>query len=172
MKHYVNNQPELDEMLAPLNQDELVKRVRKILKAPEPHLAMTEFYAKFFLSHVRKQPDLDELGQVLSYMKTALNDLAIKAPEKYIQPDDELKAAVEKLKSLANIRVRNGSKLDQEKQAAYIFAAQHVLTDALDQHEVAIMAIKEKPLSEARYLALLKAYPYSKSKQVTLYSTL
>lgn len=157
-----------------LNQDELVKRVRKILKAPEPHRAMTEAYANFLLSHLRKQPDLYELGQVLSYMKTALNELAIKAPEKYIQPDDELKAAVEKLESLAKPErhVRNGSKLDLEKQAAYIFAAQHVITDALDQHEVAILAIKEKPLSEARYIALLKAAPYSQSKQVTLYSTL
>ena len=155
-----------------LNQDELVKRVRKILKAPEPHLAMTDFYAKFFLSHIRKQPDLDELGQVLSYMKAALNELAIKTPEKYIQPDDELKAAVEKLESFTSEPIWNGSEQELEKQAAYIFAATHVITDALDQHEVAILAIKEKPLSEARYLALLKAYPYSKSKQVTLYSTL
>ena len=166
------NQDNQDELLAPLNQDELVKRVQKILKAPKPHLAMTEAYANFLLSHTRKQPDLYELGQVLSYMKAALNELAIKAPEKYIQPDDELKAAVEKLESLANIPVMNGSKRELEKKAAYIFAARHVLTDALDQHEVAIMAIKEKPLSEARHETLLTTYPFSQTKKVTLYSTL
>lgn len=174
MKRYVNYQPELGELLAPLSQAELVKRVQKILKAPKPHLAMTEVYANFFFSHVRKRPDLDELGQVLSYMKAALNELAIKAPEKYIQPDDELKAAVEKLESLAKPErhVWNGSDLELEKKAAYIFAARHVITDALDQHEVAIMAIKEKPLSEARHETLLTTYPFSQTKKVTLYSTL
>jgi hypothetical protein len=170
----VNDQAKLDELLAPLNQAELIKRVNEILKAPEPHLAMTETYAKFFLSHVRKRPDLYEIGQILSCMKAVLNSLAIKTPIKYILPDDELKLAVEKLESLAKLEphVCNGSDLELEKRAAYIFAAHHVLTDALDQHEVAIIAIKEKPLSEARHETLLTNYPFSQTKKATLYSTL
>lgn len=170
----VNNQDELDEILAPLSQAELIKRVNEILKAPEPHLAMTEAYAKFFLSNVGKRPDLYEIGQVLSCMKAVLNNLAINTPIKYILPDDELKLALEKLETLAKPErhVWNGSDLELEKDAAYIFAAHHVLTDALDQHEVAIIAIKKKPLSEAMHETLLTTYPFSQTKKVTLYSTL
>lgn len=188
----VNNQDELDELLAPLNQDELVKRVNEILGANEPHEAKADMYSEYFIVDNCSMPARHEYRQVFSCIKPLLNSWAIETPTKYVLCDDTVKRTLEAIDlaesqlkrelNILNARIMQGelpskSEMSSEywqelSKAAYFFGRRQAFIDALDQHEIAILAIKEKPLSEARQDTLLHSYPYSQTKKVTLYSTL
>lgn len=188
----VNSQDELDERLAPLNQDELVRRVNEILGADEPHEAKADMYSEYFIADNCHMRERHEYRQVFSCIKPLLNSWAIETPTKYVLCDDTVKRTLEAIGkaerqlnrelNILNERIiqgelpskseMSGENWQELSKAAYFFGRRQAFIDALDQHEVAILAIKEKPLSEARHEKLLYTYPYSQAKKATLYSTL